>query len=185
MATSSTMKEGLHSYYVSKIEELQILNREKAQNLERLKAQRNEINHRVRMMREELTQLHEPGSHIGEVVKPMGKTKVLVKVNPDGKYVVDLDKDIDINKCTANTRVALKSDSYTLHKILPSKVDPLVSLMKLEKVPDSTYDMVGGLDKQIQEIKEVIELPIKHPELFESLGVAQPKGVLVSNTLNL
>ena len=37
------------------------------------------------------------------------------------------------------------------------------------------YDVVGGLDKQIQEIKEVIELPIKHPELFEALGVAQPK----------
>lgn len=35
--------------------------------------------------------------------------------------------------------------------------------------------MVGGLSKQIQEIKEVIELPIKHPELFEALGVAQPK----------
>jgi 26S proteasome regulatory subunit T6 len=42
--------------------------------------------------------------------------------------------------------------------------------MKVEKVPDSTYDMVGGLTQQIQEIKEVIELPIKHPELFESLG---------------
>jgi len=66
-----------------------------------------------------------------------------------------------------------------LHKILPNKVDPLVSLMRVEKVPDSTYDMVGGLDKQVKAIKEVIELPIKHPELFESLGVAQPKGVLL------
>jgi 26S proteasome regulatory subunit T6 len=123
--------------------------------------------------------------------------------------------------------VALRNDSYTLHKILPNKVDPLVSLMMLEKVclqplcvgmsvcyhpccvgmlaglwsaivmllscgcwytsnsppfpdgdvqvPDSTYDMVGGLDKQIKEIKEVIELPVKHPELFEALGIAQPK----------
>ena len=35
------------------------------------------------------------------------------------------------------------------------QVDPLVSLMKVEKVPDSTYDMVGGLDQQIKEIKEV------------------------------
>ena len=61
----------------------------------------------------------------------MGKQKILVKVNPEGKYVVDLDKDIDINKCTPNTRVALRSDSYTLHKILPTKVDPLVSLMKV------------------------------------------------------
>ena len=54
-------------------------------------------------------------------------------------------------------------------------MDPLVSLMMVEKVPDSTYDMVGGLDKQIKEIKEVIELPVKHPELFEALGIAQPK----------
>ena len=119
------------SYYISKIEEIQIKIRDKTQNMERLKAQRNEINTKVRLMREELTQLHEPGSHVGEVVKAMGKNKVLVKVNPDGKYVVDIDKDIDINKCTPNTRVALKSDSYTLHKILPTKVDPLVSLMKV------------------------------------------------------
>lgn len=170
---------GLKSYYISKIEEHRILIRDKTQNLERLKAQRNELNAKVRLIREELTQLHEPGSYVGEVVKPMGKQKILVKVNPEGKYVVDLDKDIDINKCTPNTRVALRSDSYTLHKILPTKVDPLVSLMKVEKVPDSTYDMVGGLDKQILEIKEVIELPIKHPELFDALGVSQPKGVLL------
>ena len=55
------------------------------------------------------------------------------------------------------------------------KVDPLVSLMMVEKVPDSTYEMVGGLDKQIKEIKEVIELPVKHPELFDALGISQPK----------
>lgn len=47
--------------------------------------------------------------------------------------------------------------------------------MMVEKVPDSTYEMVGGLEQQIKEIKEVIELPVKHPELFESLGIAQPK----------
>ena len=138
---------------------------------DRLEAQRNELNSKVRHLREELSLLQEPGSYVGEVVKAMGKTKVLVKVNPEGKYVVDLDKDIDINKCTPNTRVALRNDSYTLHKILPTKVDPLVSLMKVEKVPDSTYDLIGGVEKQIREIKEVIELPIKHPELFESLGV--------------
>jgi len=100
-------------------------------------------------------------------------------VHPEGKYVVDLDKKIDVTKLSPNTRVALRNDSYALHKILPNKVDPLVSLMRVEKVPDSTYEMVGGLTKQIKEIKEVIELPIKHPELFESLGIAQPKGVLL------
>ena len=131
------------------------------------------------MLREELYHLQEPGSYVGEVIKQMGQKKVLVKINPEGKYVVDIDKDIDINDLKPNTRVALRNDSYSLHKILPTKVDPLVSLMKVEAVPDSTYDMIGGLEKQVMEIKEVIELPIKHPELFESLGVAQPKGVLL------
>jgi 26S proteasome regulatory subunit T6 len=152
---------------------------ERNADLQRLKARRNELNASVRMLREELYHLQEPGSYVGEVVKPMGQNKILVKINPEGKYVVDLDKEIDIKECQPNTRVALRNDSYTLHKILPTKVDPLVSLMKVEAVPDSTYDMIGGLEKQVLEIKEVIELPIKHPELFESLGVAQPKGVLL------
>ena len=60
-----------------------------------------------------------------------------------------------MTKLTPSTRVALRNDSYVLHLILPSKVDPLVNLMKVEKVPDSTYDMIGGLDQQIKEIKEV------------------------------
>merc|ERR1712127_1164205 len=174
-----TKGDGLRQYYVTKIEELQLVVAEKAQNLRRLQAQRNELNAKVRMLREELQLLQEQGSYVGEVVKAMDKKKVLVKVHPEGKFVVDIDKNIDINDIKPNCRVALRNDSYTLHKILPSKVDPLVSLMMVEKVPDSTYEMVGGLDKQIKEIKEVIELPVKHPELFEALGIAQPKGVLL------
>ncbi|KAK9812356.1 hypothetical protein WJX73_004885 [Symbiochloris irregularis] len=171
--------DGLKAYYKSKIEELEIQARDKQLNLRRLEAQRNDLNTKVRLLKEELQLLQEPGSYVGEVAKVMGKNKVLVKVHPEGRYVVDLDKSIEMAKVTVGARVALRNDSYTLHLLLPTKVDPLVSLMKVEKVPDSTYDMVGGLDQQIKEIKEVIELPIKHPELFESLGVAQPKGVLL------
>ena len=171
--------EGLKKYYTSKNEELQLTVAEKNQNLRRLQAQRNELNAKVRMLREELQLLQEQGSYVGEVVKAMDKKKVLVKVHPEGKFVVDIDKNIDIADVTPNIRVALRNDSYTLHKILPNKVDPLVSLMMVEKVPDSTYEMVGGLQKQIKEIKEVIELPVKHPELFDALGIQQPKGVLL------
>eukprot|EP01023_Acetabularia_acetabulum_P057627 TRINITY_DN6721_c0_g1_i5.p1 TRINITY_DN6721_c0_g1~~TRINITY_DN6721_c0_g1_i5.p1 ORF type:complete len:397 (-),score=79.33 TRINITY_DN6721_c0_g1_i5:774-1964(-) len=170
---------GLSAYYKSKIEQLELQCKEKRNNLRRLEAQRNALNAQVRSLKEELQLLQEPGSYVGEVVKVMGKNKVLAKVNPEGKYVVEVSKDIDISKLTPGMRVALRNDSYELHKVLPTKVDPLVSLMKVEKVPDSTYDMIGGLDQQIKEIKEVIELPIKHPELFEALGVAQPKGVLL------
>ncbi|KAJ3218856.1 26S protease regulatory subunit 8 [Dinochytrium kinnereticum] len=171
--------EGVKAYYRNKIEELETLSTVQTQNLRRLEAQRNQLNAKVRMLRDELKLLQEPGSYVGEVVKLMGKKKVLVKAHPDGKYVVDIGPAIDIAALTPTVRVALRHDSYQLHKILPNKVDPLVSLMMVEKVPDSTYEMVGGLDRQIKEIKEVIELPVKHPELFEALGIAQPKGVLL------
>ncbi len=47
---------------------------------------------------------------------------LVFQVHPEGKFVVDLDKNIDINDVTPNCRVALRNDSYTLHKILPNKV---------------------------------------------------------------
>ena len=97
----------------------------------------------------------------------------------DSDCVVDIDESIPIDQLKPNVRVALHAHSQKIIKLMPTKVDPIVSLMKVEKVPDSTYDMCGGLDKQIAEVKEVIELPFKHPELFEALGVQQPKGVLL------
>lgn len=101
-----------------------------------------------------------------------------MKTSSDGKYIVKLEKSIKIEDLKANTRVTL-GDQKKINRILPSRVDPLVSLMRVEKVPDSTYDSVGGLDEQIKEIREVIELPIKHPEIFEALGISQPKGVIM------
>jgi len=167
------------SYYRTKIDDLTIQVRKKEANVRRLEAQRNDLNTKVRHLKDELVQLCQPGSSVGEIIKKMGQNKVLVKIHPDGKYIVDIDKDIKITDCKPGLRVALKNDSYQLHRILPSKVDPLVSLMRVEKVPDANYDMVGGCSKQIRQIKEVIELPIKHPELFDALGIAQPKGVLL------
>jgi len=170
---------GLESYYRSQLAAKRIEIADRTQDSRRLQAQRNDLNAQVRRLRDELSKLQEAGSSIGEVVKVMGKNRVLVKVGSEGKYVVGLHPKVDVAQLKPNTRVALRSDSYVLHKILPSKVDPLVSLMRVEAVPDANYDMVGGLDRQVKEMKEVIELPIKHPELFEALGISQPKGVIM------
>ncbi len=164
---------------MKKIAEMEVRLVEKANNLRRLEAQRNEMNTKVKDLKEELLKLLELPSSVGEVCKMMGKRKCLVKVS-DSKMVVDVDRKINVKELAPNTRVALKEDSgFLLHKIMPNKKDPLVSLMKVEKIPDSTYDQIGGLEQQIKEVKEVIELPIKHPEIFDALGISQPKGVLL------
>ncbi|OBZ65290.1 26S protease regulatory subunit 8 [Grifola frondosa] len=161
-----TPSGSIKSYYQAKIETAELEITPKIQNLRRLEAERNALNARVWLLREELQLLHERGSYVGEVIKVMGKNKILVKVQPEGKYIIDFDPDIDVSTLAPSLRVAVRSDSYTIHKILQNKVDPLVSLMMVEKVLDSMYEMV-------------IELPVKHLEDFESLGIAQPKGVLL------
>ena len=76
----------LASFYASKIETAEREITQKASNLRRLEAQRYQLNNRVRRLKEELQLLQQPASYVGEVIKTMGKKKVLVKVHPEGKY---------------------------------------------------------------------------------------------------
>lgn len=110
--------DGLLGYFQGKIDGLEIVLNDKAQNLRRLEAQRNQLNTKVRRLREELQLLYEPGSYVGEVIKVMGKNKVLVKLHPEGKYVVKIDDKIDVNKLTPGTPRAHKKNKNQpkLHK---------------------------------------------------------------------
>jgi 26S proteasome regulatory subunit T6 len=76
----------LVSFYESKIEAAEREITQKTSNLRRLEAQRYQLNTRVRRLKEELQLLQQPASYVGEVVRTMGKKKVLVKVHPEGKY---------------------------------------------------------------------------------------------------
>ena len=76
----------LDSFFRNKIESMKLEIIQGQAVLRRLEAQRNDYNSRVRLLREELGLLQQPGSYVGEVVKVMGTKKVLVKVHPEGKY---------------------------------------------------------------------------------------------------
>jgi len=63
--------------------------------------------------------------------------------------------------------------------LLQDEVDPMVSVMKVEKAPLESYADIRGLDSQIQEIKEAVELPLTHPKLYEDIGIKPPKGAIL------
>ena len=75
--------------------------------------------------------------------------------------------------------VLLNHKVHAVIGVLGDDTDPMVSVMKLEKAPQESYADVGGLDTQIQEIKESVELPLTHPELYEEMGIKPPKGVIL------
>lgn len=173
------MTQLCQNFYKAKKEGIEIEIRRVESALKRLEQQRASLNQQVKEIRDEISIVQEASSSVGTVVNKMGNRKCLVKTQPDGKYIVNVEEQVDYSALKPGTRVALRADTSDIHRILPTKVDPIVSLMMVEKVPDSTYSMIGGLEEQIKEIREVIEMPIKHPELFENLGISQPKGVLL------
>merc|ERR1719178_512026 len=63
--------------------------------------------------------------------------------------------------------------------ILNDNTDPMVSVMKVDKAPTETFADIGGLEQQIQETKEAVELPLTHPEMYEDIGIRPPKGVIL------
>ena len=63
--------------------------------------------------------------------------------------------------------------------VLLDEVDPMVSVMKVDKAPLESYADIGGLEEQVREIKEAVELPLTNPELYEDIGIKAPKGVIL------
>ena len=75
-------------------------------------------------------------------------------------------------------RVGVDRTKYQIHIPLPAKIDPSVTMMTVEEKPDVTYNDIGGSKEQIEKMREVVELPLLHPEKFVKLGIDPPKGVL-------
>ncbi|KAH7106375.1 26S proteasome subunit P45 [Auriculariales sp. MPI-PUGE-AT-0066] len=86
-----------------------------------------------------------------------------------------VDKDLLEPGCS----VLLHHKTQAIIGVLQDDTDPMVSVMKLDKAPTESYADIGGLEQQIMEIKESVELPLTHPELYEEMGIKPPKGVIL------
>lgn len=104
---------------------------------------------------------------------------VIVKASSGPRYVVGCRSKVDKAKMKQGTRVALDMTTLTIMRMLPREVDPLVYNMSLEDPGQVSFAGIGGLNDQIRELREVIELPLKNPELFLRVGIKPPKGVLL------
>lgn len=86
---------------------------------------------------------------------------------------------VDKDMLEPSCQVLLHHKTQAIVGVLQDDTDPLVSIMKLDKAPTESYADIGGLEQQIQEIKESVELPLTHPELYEEMGIKPPKGVIL------
>ncbi|MED6287660.1 26S protease regulatory subunit 10B, partial [Characodon lateralis] len=107
------------------------------------------------------------------------KHAVIVKATNGPRYVVGCRRQLDKSQLKPGTRVALDMTTLTIMRYLPREVDPLVYNMSHEDPGSVSYSEIGGLSEQIRELREVIELPLTNPELFQRVGIIPPKGCLL------
>merc|ERR1712238_507297 len=95
------------------------------------------------------------------------------------EYYVNILSSVNQDLLEPGSSILMHHKNLSVVGILSDDTDPMVSVMKVEKAPLESYADIGGLEEQIQEIKEAVELPLTHPELYEDVGIKPPKGVVL------
>ncbi|KAM9936454.1 hypothetical protein OXX80_003993 [Metschnikowia pulcherrima] len=128
---------------------------------------------------DDIKALQSVGQIVGEVLKQLTDETYIVKASSGPRYIVGCRNTIKKDQLKNGVRVSLDMTTLTIMRILPREVDPLVYNMTTFEPGEISFNGIGGLTEQIRELREVIELPLKNPELFTRVGIKPPKGVLL------
>lgn len=116
---------------------------------------------------------------IGTLEEIVDDNHCIVSSTATGETYVSILSIVDRDLLEPGCTVLLHYKAMAVVGILSEQTDPSLNVMKVDKAPPETYADIGGLEQQIQEIKEAVELPLTHPELYEEVGIQPPKGVIL------
>ncbi len=133
---------------------------------------RETINH----LQSEINKYRQPALMVCDVVDVVDE-KVIIKTPNGNRFLVNISNDCE--EISAGDAVLCEQKNLTaIKKIQMNKQFNVESFVIIEK-PETNWNTIGGLNDQIEEIQEVVELPLKKPELFKEVGISPPKGVLL------
>jgi 26S proteasome regulatory subunit T3 len=116
---------------------------------------------------------------IGQFLELIDDAHGIVSSTSNQTHYVRIMSTINRELLKPNSAVALHRYSNALVDTLPNEADSSISMMQMTEKPDVSYADIGGLDVQKQEIREAVELPLTHFQLYRQIGIDPPKGVLL------
>jgi len=181
-----TDKHDLEVQMMERVGNLESRNLELREQLRQIEADKRYIEtqkiryeREVRKLKSESEQLRSPPLIIGTVTDIVDANRVIVRSSAGPRFMVRSSPSINAEDLKPGARCTLNQQSLAIVELLPNSFDAQVYGMELVDSPQETYADIGGLKKQITEIREAVELPLKRPDLFNRIGVAPPKGVLL------
>ena len=149
----------------------------KLRNLEKdnlfLKIENEKQEYKIRKLQEEIKTLKKIPQILATVVDRLDEDKVAIRGTVGHTLIVGFPETIDGDLLVPGARVALNEHTMSIVEVYPDEKDAEVKAMEIEEKPDADYGDIGGLESQITEIKETVELPLKHPEIFEEIGTGK------------
>ncbi|MHA1916960.1 MAG: proteasome-activating nucleotidase [Candidatus Ranarchaeia archaeon] len=144
----------------------------------RLQMQNQLITEQRDKLQNSIERLRQPPLITAQLTSLLEDGRAIVKSSTGPQFVVQISPIITKEELIIGSRVALNQRTFAIVEIMPQLIDPFVRGMELDESPTISYDEIGGLNNQLQEIREIIELPLTRPDLFEKVGIDPPKGVL-------
>ncbi len=148
-----------------------------ARNPQELEQENRILRETIAQLKHELDRFRSPALLVAEIVELIDDTHALIIMPNGNKFFVDLSssaKDVKVGDS-----VLLEQKNLTvIKKIKSSKKFNVDQFIILEK-PSISWKDIGGLDKEVEAVKEIVELPLKKPELFKKVGIEPPKGILL------
>ncbi|KAM5532599.1 hypothetical protein V8D89_013725 [Ganoderma adspersum] len=163
---------------MERIKDYLLMEEEFIQNQERLKPEyaREEKNEEDRT---KVDDLRGSPMAVGTLEEIIDDDHAIISTASGPEFYVSIMTFVDKDLLEPGCQVLLHHKNQAVIGVLQDDTDPMVSVMKLDKAPTESYADIGGLEQQIQEIKESVELPLTHPELYEEMGIKPPKGVIL------
>lgn len=146
-------------------------------NAHKIEAENKLLKETVGQLQHELNKLRQPALMVCEVTEVCSKDTAIIKTPNGNKFFVHIAADCEQLK-SGDHILAEQKNLSIINKIQNSRRFNVEKFVIIEK-PRTTWEEIGGLHEQITEIKEVIELPLTSPQLFERVGIQPPKGILL------
>ena len=114
---------------------------------------------------------------IGQFNELVDQNYGIISSTSGNTYYVRILSTLDREELKPNSSIALHRHSHAVVDILPPEADSSIQMMQMTEKPDVTYKDIGGMDIQKQEVREAVELPLTHFELYKQIGIDPPRGV--------
>ena len=158
----------------TKKDEMEYLGQQKP-NLVSVHEENQLLKSSLNYMKAELNKFKELPLLVSDIKKVVGD-KVIIRVPNGSQFYVNVSGNL---KVEVGDSVLVEQRSLTVVQKLEKTKNFDVEDFVIFQKPNVKWEILGGLEEQINEIREVVELPLKNPELFAELGIEPPKGILL------